>query len=144
MAAPQFFSAPTVAPSRPKKRFTLDQANRTLPYVTRVVNDIVRAHHAAAEVQARLDALRPGRQYDLVERELGHVLERLHTLTGELTQVGCELKDFESGLVDFVGRHQGRDVYLCWRLGESRVNYWHELHTGFAGRQPVSILDERA
>ena len=46
------------------------------------------------------------------------------------------------GLVDFIGRHQGRDVYLCWKLGEAAIAYWHELQTGFAGRQPVSSLQE--
>ena len=41
------------------------------------------------------------------------------------------------GLVDFIGRHEGRDVYLCWKLGEERITHWHELNAGFAGRKPV-------
>jgi hypothetical protein len=143
MAAPGFFSPPSVTPSKAKRRFTLEQANRTLPYVSRVVGDIVKAHKQATDLQSKLETLRPGRTYDNTERDLGRVCERLQVLVEELTSVGCELKDYQIGLVDFFGRHQGRDVCLCWRLGEARVNYWHELHTGFAGRQPVSILDER-
>ena len=60
----------------------------------------------------------------------------------ELSDVGCELKDFRTGLVDFVGRHQGRDVCLCWKLGEDRIAFWHETSAGYAGRQPVSSLEE--
>jgi hypothetical protein len=143
MAAPQFFSPASVTPSKAKRRFTLEQANRTLPYVSRIVSDIVKSHQTATDHQAKLETLRPGRAYDATERELGKACVRLQALVEELLDVGCELKDYQTGLVDFFGRHQGRDVYLCWKLGESRINYWHELHTGFAGRQPVSILDER-
>lgn len=143
MAAPQFSSPPSVTPSRAKRRFTLEQANRTLPYVSRVVSDIAKAHKTATELQSRMETMRPGRAYDHAERDLGRVCVRLQGLVEELNDVGCELKDYQMGLVDFVGRHQARDVYLCWRLGEARINYWHELHTGFAGRQPISILDER-
>ena len=143
MAAPQFFTPPSVKPSRTKKRFTLEQANRALPYVSRVVTDIVKAHEAATRLQTKLEGLRSGRTNEVAERELVGWLDRLQTLVDELHGVGCELKDYQTGLVDFVGRHQGRDVYLCWRLGEARIAYWHELQSGFAGRQPVSILEER-
>jgi hypothetical protein len=143
MAAPQFFTPPSVKPSKTKKRFTLEQANRTLPYVSRVVSDIVKAHESATKVQTKIEALRNGKAHDNAERELVGVLDRLQNLVDELHGVGCELKDYQTGLVDFIGRHQGRDVYLCWRLGEARIAYWHELQSGFAGRQPVSILDER-
>jgi hypothetical protein len=51
--------------------------------------------------------------------------------------VGCIFKGFEGGLVDFHSQLQGRDVYLCWRLGEPDVGHWHEIESGFAGRQPL-------
>ena len=53
-----------------------------------------------------------------------------------------ELKDYQTGLIDFIGRHEGRDVYLCWKLGEEQITHWHELNAGFAGRQPVETLKE--
>jgi hypothetical protein len=46
------------------------------------------------------------------------------------------------GLVDFLGRHKGHDVCLCWKLGEDAIEFWHEIQTGFAGRQPISQLHE--
>lgn len=143
MAAPQFFVPPRVSPSRPKRRFTLEQANRALPLVSRIVADIVRVHKSAAHVQGQLERLQgqsPKRTE--LEKELEGASERLQALVEELSGVGCQIKDFQSGLVDFVGRHQGRDVYLCWKLGEARIDYWHELDAGFAGRQSVARLEE--
>lgn len=58
---------------------------------------------------------------------------RLETLNGW----GVELKGLDEGLIDFPHEREGRIVYLCWRLGEDRIEYWHELETGFAGRQPL-------
>jgi hypothetical protein len=146
MAGPQFFTPPSVTPSRPKRRFTLEQANKTLPLVSRIVSDIVKAHEVATSLQAKIEAANPSTSSSVqqqAETELEHKLDRLQTLVDELSEVGCELKDYQTGLVDFVGRHQGRDVYLCWKLGEGKIGFWHELQTGFAGRQPVSVLDER-
>ena len=74
--------------------------------------------------------------------ELDAVVNKLQGFVEELAEVGVELKDYQSGLLDFVSTHQGREVYLCWKLGEERIGHWHELDTGFPGRQPVSILQQ--
>lgn len=143
MAAPRFFMPPRVSSSRPKRRFSLQQANRTLPLVSRIVADIVAVHKNAADLQLRLEQIPAGsRDRAEVERDLQASLGRLQSLLDELSDVGCEMKDFQLGLVDFVSRYQGRDIYLCWRLGESQISYWHELDAGYAGRQPVSLLGE--
>jgi hypothetical protein len=142
MAGPQFVTPPGVTPSRPKRRFTLEQANRALTYVGRIVADIVQSHHAVISLQGTLEDLR-GAAATATEKQLANTLDRLQILVDELGDVGCELKDYEIGLVDFVGRHQGRDIYLCWKLGEPRIAHWHELNTGYSGRQPISILEER-
>ena len=55
----------------------------------------------------------------------------------ELQGLGIELKDPNVGLIDFPAMLEGRVVYLCWRLGEGEISHWHELESGFAGRQPV-------
>jgi hypothetical protein len=51
--------------------------------------------------------------------------------------MGIEVKDLAIGLIDFRSIREGREVYLCWKLGEEHVSYWHELDTGYAGRQPL-------
>lgn len=143
MGRPRFSSSSnTLALPSPRKRFTLSEANRTLTLVRRIVKDIVGVHGQVSHLQASLQAGARGKRADQLEAELEGRLARLHGLIEELNQVGCELKDCSVGLIDFLGRHEGRDIYLCWKLGEERINYWHELHAGFAGRQPVSVLQD--
>ena len=59
-----------------------------------------------------------------------------------LEKTGCVLKDLEQGLVDFYCRFEGRDIFLCWRLGENKIGFWHEIGEGFAGRQEILDLIE--
>jgi len=145
MAGPQSSPAPArksiVKPS--KKRFTLAEANRSLPLVARVVADVVRTHGDLTSLQNELNDL-AGKTKVAAQEKLEVLVDRLHLLVGELTDIGVEIKDFETGLVDFTGRHEGREVCLCWKLGETKVMYFHETGTGVAGRRPVSHLEESA
>lgn len=142
MAGPQFLTPQPVFSSRPRRRFSLEQANRALPLVRRVVSDIVLTREDATRLQSQLESAN-GKEHKRIQQDLDAAIDKLHTYLDELTEIGCELKDFQAGLVDFIGRHQGRDIYLCWKLGEEKVAYFHELNSGFAGRVPVSMLDER-
>ena len=152
MAGPQFFAPGSVRPSRPKRRFSLAEANRSLPLVKRVVGDIVKTHAQAMKLQREVERQpqpashkqqqqQPPTQATL-QSQLDACMNQLEDFVDELSEIGCELKDYQMGLIDFVGRHDGRDVYLCWKLGEERITHWHELDSGFAGRQPVSKLRE--
>lgn len=126
--------------SRSRKLFTLEDANRTLPLVSRIVQDIVRIYGRMADVELQARKLvRAGDekraeefqdQYQELSYECAEYLE-------ELKKIGCELKDPRIGLVDFPAQLGDRFVWLCWKLGESKIRFWHELHTGFAGRRPV-------
>ncbi len=139
MAAPQFSTSGT-KPSKSRRRFTLQQANKALPLVTRIVRDIVNTHERATQLQAKLEES-TGRESAL-QSQLDSALEQLQDYVDELGSIGVELKDYESALIDFPGRHQGRDIYLCWKLGEEKITHWHELHSGYAGRQSTSTLEE--
>ena len=141
MAGPQFVTPQPVSASRPQRRFTLEQANKALPLVKRIVADIVRTHEEITECQAQLEVTKPNQQAVLQDR-LRVCLEHLQDYVDELMEVGCDLKDYRLGLVDFIGRHQGHDVCLCWKLGEETIAHWHEISTGYTGRQPVSTLRE--
>lgn len=68
--------------------------------------------------------------------------ETLREQVDEIHETGCTIKDIEAGLVDWPGLHNDREILLCWKFGEKEVAFWHELHTGFDGRRPVSELDE--
>jgi hypothetical protein len=125
--------------------FTIEQANSTLPLVRRIVQDIVEDYRRWKECLARYELAaahqRPheGESAEAVRlRDLvDETAQRINGYIAELEQIGCVLKGFDDGLVDFRSRMDGRDVYLCWRLGESEVNHWHELDGGFMSRRPI-------
>jgi hypothetical protein len=145
MPAPKFSAPGSVRPSQPKRRFSLEQANRSLPLVKRVVGDIVQTHALAMKLQhevERQSAAKANNTQKTMQEQLDACMNKLEDFVDELSEIGCELKDYQTGLIDFVGRHEGRDVYLCWKLGEDHISYWHELDSGFAGRQSISKLRE--
>jgi hypothetical protein len=129
-----------------RKYFTVEEANRALPLVTMIVSDIVRQCRVVGDLQERLskvskDKRRPAN--DPYSEELAHSQaeldaeeSKLHGYIEELKRLGVELKGTD-GLCDFYSIMDGREVFLCWRLGEPEVSHWHELDAGFAGRQPL-------
>jgi hypothetical protein len=141
MAGPQSLTPKPVSPSRRPRRFTLAEANSSLPLVKRIVADIVRTYQDVTQLQQQLESAKNGQQAPTQDR-LHVCLEQLQDYVDELSEVGCELKDYRMGLIDFIGKHQGREVCLCWKLGEEKVGHWHEMQAGYAGRQPVATLKE--
>lgn len=71
------------------------------------------------------------------ENRLEELNRQIRQAVGTLDRWSIEVKDPEKGLIDFFHEREGRTVYLCFHLGESAIGYWHELNTGFAGRQPI-------
>lgn len=125
--------------------FTVDQANRTLPLVRRIVEDVVRSHRRWQEAIVELDLLVPGVRADLpdprattLEREIQSIARDIDQFQGELEALGIQLKDRRMGLIDFPSEMDGQRVLLCWRLGEPSVQYWHDEQSGYAGRRPLS------
>ncbi len=142
-----------MAPAKPivgrkRKYFTVEEANKALPLVKMIVSDIVRQYRVVEDLQQRLsmvsrDRRRPSN--DLYSEELAQSqaeLEaeesKLSTYVEELQRLGVEFKG-PDGLCDFYSIMDGREVFLCWRLGEPEVLYWHDLDAGFAGRQSLTV-----
>jgi hypothetical protein len=127
------------------QHFTVEQANRTLPLVRRIVEDIVDQHRRWRETILELDLVSQSgtpedqavRVEDLV-RQARDLSRDLDAYQRELRDLGIQLKDSRLGLVDFPSQIDGRTVLLCWRLGEPEVQFWHEANAGYAGRQPLS------
>jgi hypothetical protein len=139
MAGSSSMTPKSVTPSRSVKKFTFEEANRTLPLLKRVVGDIVKAHHRISELETALAGASP-KTAPIAQAEMDHVMEKFQGYVEELAKIGCQLKDPKMGLVDFLGSHQGRDICLCWKLGEDKIDHWHETTAGYAGRQPVATL----
>ncbi len=129
----------------PPKYFTLAEANRTLPLVKRIVADITALHPQWRELVARyeLAAAQAKPDWGESEEQLGlrraveDVAHRINDYLLELEQIGCVFKGFDMGLVDFHGKLDGREIYWCWKAGEDRIDHWHDVAAGYAGRQPV-------
>lgn len=138
-------SSPSATPA---KLFTIEKANAALPLVRAICEDLAALSRDVVERRERLAMLRSGRQADQrdayseelaqIEEELEKELERLQGYVDELRELGVEPKNPLEGLVDFPCQMDGRVVYLCWKLGEPEVLFWHEIEAGFAGRQPLT------
>lgn len=125
--------------------FTVDHANRTLPLVRKIVDDVVREHRRWQEAIVELDLLvsgvrsdRPDSRATILEREIQRIARDIDQFEHELETLGIQLKDRRIGLIDFPSEMDGRRVLLCWQLGEESVQFWHDEASGYAGRQPLS------
>ena len=125
-----------------KKHFTLDQARRMLIGISRLVEELV-------ELKQSLD----GKGYDIYKHQyfggsgpngqkvFPSELERVVEIAKQLDSKGILIKGLGEGLIDFPHiRSNGEEVYLCWKVGENDIHYWHTIPDGFAGRKPIEEL----
>jgi hypothetical protein len=128
--------------------FTLQQAQELLPDVESAIRDAIslKAEFQRAEAEWRGFARRVSMQggvtanhSQLIQQKrpressalgLKQAIERIH-------QSGCLVKDLDVGLIDFPTLLRGEEVYLCWKLGESGIRFWHGVHEGFGGRKEI-------
>ena len=132
--------SPQSAGSAKSKSFTVNEANRSLPLVSRIVRDIVAKYGQIEELRRQRQTLSKMRQREAVkecQEQAARAVERLDEYSRELSDLGVRLKNLEVGLVDFPGRRKGRQALLCWKLGEPDVRFWHEPRGGFADRRPI-------
>lgn len=129
--------------------FTLGEAEALLPRITPLLEDIqrLRAEYVAAEEQ--FEALQEKLQGNghvsqpkaqQARETMAHAARDIQHAVAEIAELGVLVKDLETGLVDFPAQRQGREVYLCWRLGEEGIGWWHPTDTGIAGRQPMDTF----
>jgi len=127
------------------KMFTVEQANRTLPLLRRIVADIVATYPRWQERVTEIELLagvstatNPDARLEPLEREAQSLAAEIAGYIREIEDVGAEYRmPADAGLVDFPGEIGGRRIFLCWKLGEHAVEYWHDVDAGFAGRQPL-------
>jgi hypothetical protein len=134
---------------RSQQLFTVEEANLRLPLVSAIVKDIVTLFADLHDRRERLTDLRNRSEQseyrdevDAMESELETDIEGLDAYVAELAELGVELKDPVIGLVDFRTLVDDREAYLCWKLDEEEILWWHELDSGASGRRPVSELQE--
>ena len=132
-----------------ERRFTLDEAQRLLDSELRAVAErMVEARARSRDLESRWRKLviAIGSNGGNMERPEVRVLrasvesahEELRELVARFTDEGVQVKDMDTGLIDFPAEVDGQDALLCWHVGEERIAYWHSPEDGFAGRKPLS------
>lgn len=120
--------------------FTVEKANAALVLIRPLMGQLLEIHQAILEKQPDLEPILQkilGNGGSSLASEVAMEVAEMQDLVLQIQSTGALFKDLSSGLVDFLSKREGRDVFLCWRFGEDSVRYWHDLDAGFAGRQPV-------
>ncbi len=122
-----------------KQYYTLEEANALVPKLLEILPYMQRLH--ARMTQDYPDVRNAWKQakFNGGSMQGAHYLEhvlRYQRLKKELDEMGAEIKGVEQGLVDFLSLRDGKEVYLCWKYPETKIEYWHDLDTGFGGRKP--------
>ncbi|MCC6680160.1 MAG: DUF2203 domain-containing protein [Phycisphaeraceae bacterium] len=123
-----------------KKYFSIEEANRALPYASRIIHDVREVYRHIVELRRNLEHTEPGDGSSRLERDYESSMDRLSSLIDELHTLGVELKDFEKGLIDFPCVYEDREICLSWRSGDKAIRYWHEIDDGYAGRRDIATL----
>lgn len=126
-----------------RRIYTIDEANDLIPQVRAVLLQLAveqrRLDASHAEMHRQLDNNGdPDSAASAVRQEVAvaEIREGMQTLLAHLGTMGIELRDVEMGLVDFPGERDGATVWLCWRLADPRVEFWHGTDEGYASRKP--------
>lgn len=77
----------------------------------------------------------------VVRQKIRELMEEIERIIGLLEEMGCMVRHIDEGIVDFPALRYGKQVYLCWRLGESEVSFWHDMEKGFAGRSRITLSE---
>ncbi len=139
--------------------YTIDRANERLPEV-RVILERLRAQRrelialrdelvarrSQAEATTPLQSGRrpppsdPAEEREAIRLRMRGIIDQMEAAVQQLIDWDITLRDIETGLIDFPALANGRQIWLCWRLGEEEIAWWHELEAGFAGRRPLVDL----
>lgn len=130
------------------RRFTLAEAQRLIPRVDRLLREAIEFKASYDEAEKSIQAFQERvmmmggltvdreRAVDARTRRDGAAAQ-LRNAIEQVQQAGCLIKDLDTGLIDFPTTYRGVEVYLCWKLGEDGIEFWHGVDEGFRGRKPI-------
>jgi len=127
--------------------FGIDEANAVVTDARPVLEELRDDRERVAEVQAGLQRHRENNgsaehaeELAQQEQELREIVRRMQRDVAQIDEWGITLREISTGLIDFPALANGRPIWLCWRIGEGDIEWWHETNVGFDGRQPLSEL----
>ena len=130
-----------------KQYFTIDEAEELLPRAERILRRAIKLNKAldllsSIEIEVYDD------DYDNLKR-ITKLNKQFHKLSYEFyaniekgENIDCIIKDLEIGIIDFYSKFEGREIFLCWKIGERSIRFWHEIDSGYEGRRPILDLSK--
>lgn len=124
------------------RHFEFEEAQKVLPKVNRIVRKLMKLNKTiilvnSIEIDTNDLSFEQFQNITKMNKDYHRLSYDFYKTLEDLESIGCILKDVEQGLVDFFSSFEGRDIFLCWKVGEKEIRYWHEIHAGFKGRQPI-------
>jgi hypothetical protein len=133
-----------------KKYFTLEQAEDSLKNIKTIIKDL-------KEIKCSLDLFNSINveytddyngnfdelNFTKINKDFHKISFDFFSKIEEIEKTGCLIKDINDGLIDFFCLFEGREIMLCWKYGEDKIEYWHEIDDGFTGRKPINILIDK-
>lgn len=128
-----------------KKYFTIEGAEKLLPHIERIMRRTIRLNKAldllsSIEIEVYDDDYENLRRVTKANKQFHKLSYEFYSNIEQLEDMGCLVKDLDMGLIDFYHLFEGRDIFLCWKIGERRIRFWHEIDTGYMGRKPIFDL----
>jgi hypothetical protein len=120
-----------------RKLYTVAEANELLPYLAPTLVELREKYELAESARESVARAAVGNGWSEKRERWSATMARVAELTERLEEWGVELRDLSTGLVDFPALRLDEKIYLCWRLGEPQVAWWHPRTEGFGGRRPL-------
>jgi hypothetical protein len=128
--------------------FTLLEAESLLPEIKRLLRRLLELKQEYDETDSELTRIMqritmaggvipPRDEIATLRKRKDAAVRALQSAAERIQETGCQLKDLDTGLIDFPALYRGQEVYLCWKLGETGISFWHHVEDGFRGRRPI-------
>ena len=126
--------------------FSVSDANEILPLVIKKFNYAKKAKAEVMKMEQQLTSeMTPTislEEYNINKRKLNSSITKFYQSIEDLENTGVSLKGLDEGLLDFPAKRFDKEIWLCWKEGETEIKFWHEKDTGFMGRKPISVSNE--
>ena len=125
--------------------FTIKSVNQALPDVVKKYNFVLECKNEIEKIEKQLSLLSPSstfEDYVNLKQSLNSKITKFYQSIEDLENTGVVVKSIEEGLLDFPSKRFDDEVWLCWKVGETEIKFWHEKDAGFNGRKPIEVSDE--
>tara|TARA_B100001750_G_scaffold234144_1_gene235126 strand:+ start:111 stop:512 length:402 start_codon:yes stop_codon:yes gene_type:complete len=126
--------------------FSVNDANKILPtvikkfdYAKKMKADVMKIEQQLASGVTHVTSLE---EYAVIKRKLNSLVTKFYQSIEDLENTGVVLKGLDEGLLDFPAKRFDKEIWLCWKEGETEIKFWHEKDSGFMGRKPISVSNE--